>query len=391
MYFNFLKTIFFHNLFTLNIHFSCLYNVNKKQIGEIMKKFCNILGGHFTPLSLSCCKKDVGPLYLKGPTGATGSTGLPGVTGPTGATGPVGATGPTGATGATGITGATGPSGQNIEVRQTTTLSPDKEAFVNSEQQGNTTYLDFFIPMGVDGKMPKINAGTTTSLASDQQARVVDRFENDTHNFDFYIPKGEKGDIGPRGLPGEIGRSEIISIDGSETISPDEEAQVLDDFESNVHHLTFYLPKGATGEKGEAGPAGPPGLTPDVNATIYNPSSQKVTNQSNLVLEQVELNNNFKIQDSSLVCPNIGTFLVTFTVNSAEQTSPGDYVGIAVNNTMIQSTKRPLSSTCSTTASVALLLNQNDKVTIMANVAQETTITSQGTPSACLSVMMLAY
>lgn len=51
----------------------------------------------------------------------------------------------------------------------------------------------------------------------------------------------------------------MISIDETETINPDEEAQVLDDFENNVHHLTFYIPKGQKGDVGPIGPIGPQG------------------------------------------------------------------------------------------------------------------------------------
>ena len=84
----------------------------------------------------------------------------------------------------------------------------------------------------------------------------------------FYVegptgPKGEKGDqgergpIGPQGFPGEIGISEVITIDGTETISSDEDAEVQDDKIGTVHHLTFYIPQGP---KGDAGPQGPQGL-----------------------------------------------------------------------------------------------------------------------------------
>ena len=56
--------------------------------------------------------------------------------------------------------------------------------------------------------------------------------------------KGEIGHTGLRGFPGEIGISEVITIDGTETVEPNEEAQVQDDFDRNIHHLTFYIPKG---------------------------------------------------------------------------------------------------------------------------------------------------
>lgn len=69
-------------------------------------------------------------------------------------------------------------------------------------------------------------------------------------------PRGEKGDVGPagpRGFPGEIGISEVITIDGTETVEPNEETQVQDDLDRNIHHLTFYIPKGEKGDKGETG------------------------------------------------------------------------------------------------------------------------------------------
>ena len=56
--------------------------------------------------------------------------------------------------------------------------------------------------------------------------------------------QGEIGHTGPRGFPGEFGISEVITIDGTETVEPNEEAQVQDDFDRNIHHLTFYIPKG---------------------------------------------------------------------------------------------------------------------------------------------------
>lgn len=43
--------------------------------------------------------------------------------------------------------------------------------------------------------------------------------------------------MGPRGLLGEIGRTEHIAIDETETLEPGESAQVMDTFENWVHHL----------------------------------------------------------------------------------------------------------------------------------------------------------
>lgn len=59
--------------------------------------------------------------------------------------------------------------------------------------------------------------------------------------------------MGPRGFPGEIGISQAITIDGTQTVEPNEPAEVQDDFESNIHHLTFYILKGETGPQGAKG------------------------------------------------------------------------------------------------------------------------------------------
>ncbi len=56
----------------------------------------------------------------------------------------------------------------------------------------------------------------------------------------YFLKKGDdQGDMGPRGLPGEIGRTEHIAIDDTETLEPGEPAQVMDTFENWVHHLAF--------------------------------------------------------------------------------------------------------------------------------------------------------
>lgn len=83
-------------------------------------------------------------------------------------------------------------------------------------------------------------------------------------------PQGEIGTTGPIGLrelPGEIGISEVIVIDGTETVESDEEASVQDDFDRNIHHLTFYI---SNGEKGEQGIQGLPGPTGPTGPSYYN-------------------------------------------------------------------------------------------------------------------------
>lgn len=315
------------------------------------------------------CKKCEISLYPKcdnfrHETLQTISAGITGATGATGPTGATGVTGPTGATGPTGPTGTPGTVANFIEVRSTRSIEPEYEAQVVQNQIDDTVFLDFYIPKGITG------------------------------------PKGDKGDTGPRGLPGEIGISEVITIDGTETVEPNEKAEVQDDFDRNIHHLTFYIPKGEKGqtgpqglkgEKGETGVAGPPGLTPNINATIYNSAEQTISNNLSLLMPENLINNNFTIQDNGLTVPTTGTFLISFSINNATDAAAGDCVGVAVNNVIIPASKRPITTTTNTSATFVTILNKNDVVTLVANVAQNRTLTASGAPSSMLSVMMIAY
>ena len=166
--------------------------------------------------------KNIKVCCIQGPTGPRGEMGLQGEIGPKGDRGEIGPTGPRGPNG-----------GTTVNVGTTETGDAGTEAVVTNVGTDRDVILNFKIPRGEVG---------------------------------IQGPQGERGEQGPRGFPGEIGRSEMISIDGTETINPEEEASVLDDFESNVHHLTFYIPKGQKGEigpqgmQGEQGIQGPQGL-----------------------------------------------------------------------------------------------------------------------------------
>lgn len=199
------------------------------------------------PISISCGQVSPKEKSKK----ALGQTGP---TGPAGPMGPIGATGPIGPIGATG---PTGPAGGETEVRSTTTLDAGEKARVESSKVGTKTVLDFYIPKGDLGRSEKVQTGNVFTVDPEQCASITDRYFEGMHFLDFEIPrgidgkqgdKGEKGDMGPRGLPGEIGISQMISVDGTQTIEAGEEAQVMDDFERNVHHLTFFIPKGEKGE-----------------------------------------------------------------------------------------------------------------------------------------------
>lgn len=161
------------------------------------------------------------------------------VQGPTGPKGDIGPTGVQGLRGEKGEIGPTGPKGENgpttIDVGITETVDYVSEASVTNVGTNKDVILNFKIPRGTPG---------------------INGEKGET---------GPTGPIGPRGLPGEIGISEVITIDGTETVEPDEQAEVQDDFDRNIHHLTFYIPKGEQGiqglkgEQGDIGPTGPTG------------------------------------------------------------------------------------------------------------------------------------
>lgn len=110
--------------------------------------------------------------------------------------------------------------------------------------------LNFRIPRGVDGIQGPQGPIGPMGLQGEQGIEGPKGDKGDP---------GEKGEQGPRRFPGEIGISQAITIDGTETVESNEEAVVQDDFESNIHHLTFYIPKGEKGDIGPTGPIGPKG------------------------------------------------------------------------------------------------------------------------------------
>ena len=371
--------------------------------------------------------------------------------------------------GPVGPTGPTGPAGQNIEVRSTTTLPETEYADVISTKEGSTTYLDFLIPRGQTGTAETILVGNVTKGQPNELPEVADRFIDDVHFLDFKIPQGERGlqgktgekgeqgqkgeigntgatgpqgkqgpagpqgvkgdtgetgptgptgPIGPRGLPGEIGISQVITIDGTETLDPGEDAQVQDDFDRNIHHLTFYIPRGETGPRGptgeqglmgpqgpmgpagetgpkgdtgQAGVAGPPGLTPNINATIYNMNQQTINNNTAIILSNVEVNNGMRLQGtSSIVVPSTGTYLISFSINNSLSASAGDSVGVAVNNNLISCSKRPITASTNTSGTIVKVLNKNDIVSLLPTLSQSRTITASGAPSAMLTIVLIA-
>lgn len=339
-----------------------------------------------------------------------------------------------GPTGPTGPRGERGAEGQSVAIRSTIMIDSALDANVVASHEDEAIFLDFFIPRGPAGERGERGE---QGIKGEQGDKGEKGDKGDTGprgekgDPGPQGPKGDKGDTGPqgekgeqgeRGFPGEIGISEVISVDGTETIEPGEMASVVDDQERTVHHLTFYIPRGEKGDKGEQGERGEqgiqgaqgeqgvpgpkgdrgergpqgvqgnPGLTPDINATIYNMEEQTIKTEGTFVLNEVQITNGFRVKDDKeLVSPTTGTFLVAFSVNAAPSAAAGDYVAVQVNGFIIPASKRPLTAVGTSSAVVATLLNENDTVSLTATVLNDRLISNNGGPSAMLSVMMIAY
>lgn len=247
-------------------------------------------------------------------------------------------------TGPRGERGPEGPSsGEGVEVRSTTTL----------------------------------DAGNVESVESDELPEVNDRYEGDVHFLDFKIPKGERGAIGPQGLPGEIGISEVIAIDGTETVDFFEPAEVQDDFDRNIHHLTFYIPKGTPG-------------APNINVSVYNSKSQSINNARPLVLDEILINNGMEVHDDYIKVPYDGTYLINYSINNSTNATSGDVVGVTINSNIIQASKRHLVSNANSSASMVVQLKAGDEISLNGILAGDRTISSNDVTSANLTIVLLA-
>lgn len=259
--------------------------------------------------------------------------------------------GPRGPKGEKGDTGPTGPSGENIEVRSTQTLPPNQEAKVESFHQENTTYLDFFIPRGVDGQIKEVFAGITKQVEADEPANVVDRYEDNVHYFDFSIPKGEKGE---QGATGE---------------------------------------KGPAGERGEIGPqgiAGPPGSTNNINVTKYSEDEQQILSSLAFTLKETLTENGITSTNDSITIPSDGIYILSFWCNNLDSAQATDYVGIFNRGTLIAPTKRALSNIVGASATVVYKLNKNDIITLRAILTTGAKLSNVNAPSAVLTVIQIA-
>ncbi len=302
--------------------------------------------------------------YIRGPQGIKGEKGdigPQGIKGEKGDIGPQGIKGEKGDIGPQGIKGDQGPS--TIKIGNVETLEPNEEAKV-------------------------INVGTPVDVV-----------------LDFKIPKGEKGDqgdIGPRGLPGEIGRTEHIAIDETETLEAGEPAQVMDTFENWVHHLAFLIPKGEKGEKGNTGPAGPQGPAgPPGTEFISSYGIRYSMTDTQFTLSQAvdtiiplpEKGTSFLIEypdNNSIKIKESGVYLVSYLLCGATNEECSITMSVRANDVLQPSTSATSEFSAQIINSISgttiVSLQQNDLITLNAKSSKTVNMSFNGSTNAMLSV-----
>ena len=266
-----------------------------------------------------------------------------------------------------GDIGPTGPKGENgpttITVGQTETVEPTSLAEVTNTGTNKDVILNFKIPKWEKGEIG---------------------------------PKCEKGEIGPRGLPGEIEISQAITIDGTETIEPNELAEVQDDFESNIHHLTFYIPKGEKGEKGDQGEVGP---APDIayGERYLDLEQELVLTAGQDTLVPLNLGGpaffTYFDTENTIEIKQDGFYLISYFFSA----SPSDDCKITAmvkrNDLLFQACNVTTDMKANTIGNISNMiigaLNDGDKVTLCVRSSVNTTLTFNGSTSANLVLVRI--
>ena len=349
-----------------------------------------------------------------------------------GPTGPKGEKGDVGPKGERGIQGPT-----QINVGITETLEPFENAKVENVGTSEDVIFNFKIPrgmQGIDGKIgpqgipgPKgdkgdvgpqgikgekgdqgpstIQIGNIETLDPTEEAEVVNVGTPRDVVLDFKIPRGEKGDqgeMGPRGMPGEIGRTEHITIDETETLEPGEPATVMDTFENWVHHLAFSIPKGDKGDQGERGiqgPAGPPGTEFVSSYGIrYSMSDTQLTLTQGIdtIIPLPEKGVAFLTEypdENSIKIKENGVYLISYLLCGATNEECAITMSVRANDILQPATSATNEFSAQTiniiSGSTIVSLQSNDLLTLNAKPSKTVNIKFNGSTNAMLNVVKI--
>lgn len=149
-------------------------------------------------------------------------------------------------------------------------------------------------------------------------------------------------------------------------------------------------PTGATGPTGPTGPTGATGETINENATIYNTAEQSLTTNTALTLPTELTNNGLTTTTANtIIVPEAGTYEVAFTTATATGAGANDNVALALNGSILEPTRRPLSSSQGATGVYVYNLAADSALTLVPTVTGATTLVATNGPSATLTVIRL--
>lgn len=342
--------------------------------------------------------------------------------------GPTGPRGKKGDVGPKGERGVPGPA--SIDVGITETVEPFENAMVENVGTKEDVILKFKIPkgeQGVEGKVgpqgipgPKgekgdigpqgikgekgdpgpstIQIGNIETVGANEEALVINVGTPVDVVLDFKIPKGERGeqgDVGPRGLPGEIGRTEHIAIDETTTLEPGEDATVMDTFENWVHHLAFSIPKGERGDRGPQGPAGPPGKEFVSSYGIrYSMTDTQLTLQQGVdtIIPLPEKGASFFTEypdNNSIMIKENGVYLVSYLLCGASNEECSITMSVRANDILQPATSATSEFSAqminSISGSTIVSLQPNDLLTLNVKTSKTVNMKFNGSTNAMLS------
>jgi hypothetical protein len=159
--------------------------------------------------------------------------------------------------------GVPGP-GATVQVGTTTTGAPGTNADVVNVGTLSAAILDFTIPRGDAGDSATVDAGTTITLEAGSDATVENVGTTSNAIFNFGIPAGVRGEQGERGYQGDKGdqgNAATITVYGTNTLPPNEPANVENFGTPQAASFYFSIPQGIQGEQGERGQKGDTGDT----------------------------------------------------------------------------------------------------------------------------------
>ena len=200
-------------------------------------------------------------------------------------------------------------------------------------------------------------------------------------------------------MPGEIGRTEHIAIDETETLEAGEPATVMDTFENWVHHLAFSIPKGEKGDMGERGPQGPAGPPGTSFISSYGIRYSMTDTQINLpqavdtVIPLLEKGTAFLTEypdDNSIKIKEGGVYLVSYLLCGATNEECSITMSVRANDILVPATSATSEFSAqminSISGSTICSLQSNDLITLNVKASNTVNMRFNGSTNAMLSV-----